>query len=413
MKIGSIPRKETPTKQPPILPLVLEEVDKEQRTYVSHSLRTIPTDADSPTYKMHTLVMEGTETVREIIGHPDNIKKVLTGLNVTTIANKLTITRTLLKGNALTQFNASVLKVTTDYWNSRILDAATDADTQTIHTNGVEHADNYRNEDFDRYLQGMVAKLVPAKALAKVKRHLRRNCRKPVDMGVRTYFQNLYRINEQEIPKLPPFDEEAKFRDDEFIDIITYGTPKAWSKEMDRQGFDPMDKSVEEVVTFMEQLEGADEFDKDATKSDKKAKKAGKSSKQGKGSSEKKELKYCEVHGECGHSTSECRVAKRSKKSDGKDSSNGKSHNKTWKRKADDNATNSQKEVAMLVRKMVRKELKSADKKRKSSSDNSDEDLCNIDQLLEGGNLDNFNYDEMDKMNITSDGDNSDGEVSV
>ena len=411
MKIGNIPRKETPTKQPPILPLVLEEIDKETRTYVSHSLRTIPADADSPTYKMQTLVMEGTETVREIIGHPANIRKVLTGLNVDAIANKLTITRTLLKGNALTQFNASVEKVVNRYFERRVLDAANDVAAAAIHARGWDHADNYRNDDFDRYLQGMIVNLVPAKSLAKVKRHLRRHCRKPVDMGIRTYFQNLYRINEQEIPNLPPFNDQSKFREDEFIDILTFGTPKAWAKEMDRQGFDPMDHTVDEVVAFMEQLEGADDFDKDPSKSDKKAsKKASKSSKKESNSSGKGELKYCEVHGECGHSTSQCRVAKRAKKSDGKDS--GKSHNKTWERKAKSEASNSQKEVAMLIKKMVRKELKSVDKKRKASSDDSDDDLCNIEQLVKDGKLDNFNYDEMAKMNISSDGEISEGEVS-
>lgn len=403
-KVGSIPRKETPTKQPPVLPLELEDIDKEKRTYVSHSLRTLPTQADSPTYKMYTLVLDGTETVREIIGHPKNIKKVLTGLNVTTIANKLTLTRTLLKGNALTQFNASVQKKATSVWQNRAMAEADDAVAQQIHDRGWDHADNYHVDHFDEYLNGMIAKLVPAKTLAKVKRFIRRNCRKPVDMSIRTYWQNLYRINEQEIPALPPFDVTNKFRDDELIDIISYGTPKSWAKEMDRQGFDPMDKNIEDVIAFMEQLEASDDFDRnhDSKKQDKKpaAKKHDKSSK----GSSNRELKYCEVHGKCGHTTAECRTKKAKTSNGDRKDSKGKFSNKSWKRSADDDASYSKKEVAMLIKKMVKGELNAADKKRKASKDDSSEgSVFNIDS-----NLDGFNYDEMDKMDI-----HSDGEVSV
>jgi hypothetical protein len=121
----------------------------------------------------------------------------------------------------------------------------------------------------------MVDKLVPSRALAKVKCHLRRHCRKPADMSVRQYYQNLYRINNQEIPNLPPFGEHQNFCENEFINIILYGTPGSWAQEMERQGCDPMDHTAKEVVAFMEQLESAESHEKTATKI--KAKKSDKS----------------------------------------------------------------------------------------------------------------------------------------
>jgi hypothetical protein len=95
-------------------------------------------------------------------------------------------------------------------------------------------------------------------------------------MSVRQYFQNLYRINNQEIPNLPPFGAPQNFREDKFIDIILYGTPGSWAREMERQGFYPTDHTTEEVVAFMEQLESAESHDKAATKVE--AKKSDKSS---------------------------------------------------------------------------------------------------------------------------------------
>jgi hypothetical protein len=91
------------------------------------------------------------------------------------------------------------------WMQNRALEAADDAAAQAIIDAGWDQADNYHNNDWEGYCRGMVEKLVPSRVLAKVKCHLCRHCRKPADMSVRHYYQNLYRINNQEIPNLPPF----------------------------------------------------------------------------------------------------------------------------------------------------------------------------------------------------------------
>ena len=397
MKTASIPRKETPTKQPPLLPLVLDNEENSEGKTVSHTLRVNPSSNDSNTYKAYVLVLNGTESVRTIIKQPTEISKVITGLNVRNIQDKLRIARTLVEGNALTQLNAGVMKHLEKRYNQRVLDAADDAAAQEIVNHGIDHADNYSNDDFQAYLQEMVTKLVPSKALAKVKRYIRRQCRKPTDMSIRQYYQNLFRINTQEIPALPPFGTDQNFRDDEFIDIILFGTPKGWAQEMERQGFDPMDHSPEEVVSFMEQLEAAESFDKNSSKVAANPSKSGKKKSSEKGNS-KKELKYCDVHGECGHSTDECRAKKRAK--NGSDKSGGKFSNKTWQRNANKSSDEAKKEIALLVKQALRKEIKAADKKRKSSED-SDGD-CFLAEAL-GSPLDGFNYEQMENLKISND----------
>ena len=82
---------------------------------------------------------------------------------------------------------------------------------------------------------------MPRKVLAKVKRNLRRDMRKPMDMKVRPYFQALMRINTEELPSLPPFGNDQFLTEDEVLDILLFGTPRSWQQEMDRQGFDPVE----------------------------------------------------------------------------------------------------------------------------------------------------------------------------
>jgi hypothetical protein len=95
MKVGNIPRKETPTKQPPILSLTIEDdEEKPKGKTVPHSLCVNPTDVDSNTYKSSIHVLDGTEDVWTLINHPTEINRVLTGLNATTIGNKLRVART-------------------------------------------------------------------------------------------------------------------------------------------------------------------------------------------------------------------------------------------------------------------------------------------------------------------------------
>ena len=80
-----------------------------------------------------------------------------------------------------------------------------------------------------------IAADLPHKCPQKVKRHLRRECRKPLDMKVREFANHMNRINSEEIPKIPPAAANQSMSQDEPIEILLYGTPKSWQREMDRQ----------------------------------------------------------------------------------------------------------------------------------------------------------------------------------
>jgi len=95
-------------------------------------------------------------------------------------------------------------------------------------------------------LNEVVKNLLPNKT-QRVKQYLRREARKPMDMGVKQYIMHIYRINTEEIARCPPaFDNTQCLTPDKIIDILLFGTPKSWQREMDHQGFDPLAKTVTE-----------------------------------------------------------------------------------------------------------------------------------------------------------------------
>jgi hypothetical protein len=123
----------------------------------------------------------------------------------------------------------------------------------------------------------------------------------------------------------------------------------------------------------MEQLESAESHDKVAAKVE--AKKSDKSSskKKSKEGSSKKETKYCEIHGHCAHTTEECRSKNKCYKSNKSNSKNdNKSHNKTWKRNADKETLVNKKELAVLIKKAVKKEVSTEESKKRKSSDDKE-----------------------------------------
>jgi hypothetical protein len=259
---------------------------------------------------------------------------------------------------------------------------------------------------------------------------MRRFCRKPPDMSTREYVNHICRINDDELPNLEPFRGNAqKLLLDEVIDIVLNGVPCGWIREMDKLDFDPITKTLAEVVDFCERMEAAEDFEpaRDGQKTSTKSKSDKKKdySKQGKSDS-KSGKKYCLLHGNnTSHMTDECHILKKQAQSlcktaerdgDQKPAFN----NKTWKRDASKSTTTSKKELATFVRKQSRKELYAFAKKRKMADEDDDEksvaSLNNIESKEDGKiDLSAFNFQDMDDLKINSedDMDSSSSDVSV
>jgi hypothetical protein len=73
---------------------------------------------------------------------------------------------------------------------------------------------------------------------------------------------HICRINDDRLPNLEPFRGNAqKLSLDEVIDIVLNGVPRAWICNMDKQDFDPITKTLAEVVDFCERMEAGKDFE--------------------------------------------------------------------------------------------------------------------------------------------------------
>ena len=429
----------------PPLPLVPEPLPEDQR-YYEFKLYSVPSDDKSPKYTFRMPIINGEEEPRVAIEFFWKIHKVVKGLNLPNGIAQDNLIKQVLEGEALSVYTnaigdevtertdkaktAAMLAVTSDTFDGKkyaSIKKAKEAAGRAVPKSDVTE------QDILKGVQAIVSYMTPYKGLEKQLRWMRRYCRKPYDMKIRTFVNHIKRINDQELAILPPFKASNQLSDSDIIDIITNGLPRRWLKEMDRMDFDPMDKSIKELVDFCQRMESSEEMDKDlnttktgGNKDSKPKKKAKTGNGFNKSSGKKGEFtpktdKHCAVHGACGHTSEECCTIQGLKS--GSNKPKGNFQNKTWNRKSNDASKQTKKELAVLVSKTVRKELNAVAKKESKKRSAPKDD----DSITESVNLAEFNYKDMEKLSLedkskgdddtisvnTADINLSDGEVSV
>ena len=393
-------------KSAELLPLVPQDPGElspiNTRTFV---LKTDPTDADSATCKTMVHVLQGSEDVRTVVTWMRQAETVCAGLGALGDAKKSVPVLMSMMGLIVSAvFETKMSELADPLHQAALTNAGTDAQArQTVVDNGIWH---YATQDhINEALNHVGTQFLPQHVLAKIKRGIRRHCRKPADMSVRSYFRHLARINTEELTRLPPYGANQGFSADEMIDIILFGTPKSWQGEMERQGFDPIGKTPQQVITFMEQCESAEEFSatKDTlfTKESNASKKTAstKKSKKPKASGKTTGEEYCLVHGWGGHSSDDCKKLQAEAKKLKGGSSDTKSKNKTWSNKASDEKDKASKDLASFisskVNQGVQKQFAVMEKKRKASKDLNAFDPEDVD-------LKEFDYTGMEDLKIDS-----------
>ena len=71
--------------------------------------RTVPGDANSPTYKVQVRILSGSESVRQMIRWKKDLEKLCTGLNATTLATMKPIMIACMRPRVETLFEATLL----------------------------------------------------------------------------------------------------------------------------------------------------------------------------------------------------------------------------------------------------------------------------------------------------------------
>jgi hypothetical protein len=406
----------------------LEESDQAKKG--SFKLYSDPTDTTSAKYSFSMPYSDGSQSIRFQIKWVWNTLKVLRGMDITDGNAQAELIRQLCSGQVLTQFNEQCINMQNDARRTRATaamatiardPAETDAEwggrrRQAFTDDMARPLDPPTVDILAVSLRSTIKMVCPYKALEKQKRFMRRKMRKPNDMRIRQFVNHLHRINFEELPQLPPFAAGQQLSQDELLDIILFGIPKSWVKEMDRQDFDPFNATtISQVVDFCERLESAEEFNPDQQR-----RKAGSTSNSknnnkktrfsnNKGKPSKGDGKWCEYHETDTHDTSECSVLKKMKDG-GKNNSDKKpfNKNKTWTKKSDDAKKFSKKELNAIVKKAsdkavkkVTKELHAVAKRKRSDSDDDstsslhmlETEMKDVDEQLK-----NFNFEEVDKV---------------
>ena len=279
---------------PPISLARPEKKEPKRSECQTYKLRNVPTDANSPTYEV-SVPYFSTGSCEEWLIFRKNLEKVLTGQNVTGGPQKFVVARRLLDGEALTNFENEAKKQTTAQGN--------------VSETGAT---------FTACLDAVARNVFPKRAVLLQKRYMRRFVRKPMEMKTRDYVARLSELNSY-LPSFPPVtaggSAPEKLPDDEIVDLLEFGVPNAWQREMIIQDFDPLQHTIAEFVEFgerMEQVESTDGGQKDRNrKNGKRARGSdGPAAKKG-GKADKADGYYCLLHGHNKtHGSDDCHALK-------------------------------------------------------------------------------------------------------
>jgi hypothetical protein len=274
---------------PPPIPLSRPEVvEPKKNECLSIKLRSDPADNNSQTYEL-TVKFFRTGTPEEWLVFMRDLKRVLTGQNITTGPPKYAMARRLIFGDTLAVFNK----------------AALDKGNETV-------------ANFELVLKDVTTHVFPQRALAYQKRYMRRYMRKPRDMSTRLFVARIAEMNAY-LQEFPPFEDNQELDEQEIVDILEFGVPNSWQKNMVLQGFDPMIHAVTDFVEFCERhefTEGSLDNSDDKAKpkaSSKNSSNDGKSRAKSSAEAPNKKRhhgdeKWCDLHQTNGHSTAECKV---------------------------------------------------------------------------------------------------------
>ena len=380
----------------PPIPLarpVTPELKKNE--YLVMKLRSDPTDPASQTYDL-TIKYFSTGTPEEWLIFRRDVSRVLVGQNITTGPAQYAMIRWLIVGDTLAVFNAAATK------------------------RGAESTDNFK-----LCLRDVTTHVFPQRALNRQKRYMRRYMRKQVGMSTREFAARLAELNAY-LADFPPFENDQGLAQDEIIDILEFGVPNAWQRNMVLQGFDPMLHTPSEFVEFCERHEFTEGDAGDHGAKPKTSSKSGsngatsraKSSEEAPPSKKRKydsEEKYCQYHACAGHTTDECKVVKaqiermrgawEASRGPPQARHDSQTRAKNWGSGRNSSPTSDKKISRESMMTIVKESLKKILNSAKSRTGKNTETNYNVEDL------DDFDVDDFQALNI-SDDDESDGNMS-
>ena len=414
----------------PLVPVVVEKAKDRQSTF---RLYSTPGDNNSVRYDFVMNHLEETDTVREIITFGRNVHKLARGTanhEDNHAPDLINLILPMLHGQAKAAFEQKLL----DLNQARLHEAQVAAfpaqltaqqgnaqvatqQHRAAATAWVRSLANVPQPDPDQamvtsVMQHVATELMPFRTLAKVRRRLKRQTRKPADMKIRTFVSHFLRINNEELDWIPPFQTSNKLAMDELLEIWQFAIPNSWLRKLAEQGKDPVTMTSTEFLTAAEYLESAEGDFENAPKSSaspnsqssKKKKKS--NGKHGSDKSNNNGDYYCMYHKKNDtHATADCKILKSlaegklkgtSSKTNKKDY---KSKNKTYNRDAKKSSDDAKKDMAAIIQKAVKAELNSfvSNKKKRKAELNAIDAKADDDTV----SLGDFDYEKLEGMSFS------------
>ena len=171
---------------------------------MSVKCQTIPADANITTYKL-TIPIFKNRNSKEWLEWVKNVERAAIGQNATTGPAKFLLAKRLLEDGAL------------------------QASKNAARTAGAETTQNYKV-----VIKAVTAHIMPKKALQKQKRHMRRFLKKPLDLKVKDFVEQVVTINKllTRFPDSSPTVSAAKIPDNKILDLLESAMPITWQRHM-------------------------------------------------------------------------------------------------------------------------------------------------------------------------------------
>ena len=125
MKVN-LPKDNGFQKKTPILTLIDDESTHRltKANAVSFDLKVDPEKDNSPTFKTMVRVLEGNETIRQLLRWRQDVEKVFTGLKAKEVAEKLNALSALMRPSPAAMFNAELGELSAIRFNAALATAA-------------------------------------------------------------------------------------------------------------------------------------------------------------------------------------------------------------------------------------------------------------------------------------------------
>jgi hypothetical protein len=217
--------KGSPGRIPPPLPLIPEVFKTlECEEALGFKILSIPGDDDAPKISVKIRPIKGLETLRKCLTFFREAEKIKEGFNANNHPKYHVLLKCMLIGPALLAYTHAVNRAHALHWKTTQEDLVATRKREMNANGDRPMTENQivllRNTVLKPPIDGAMIKsgvqnvvkyMAPVKALAKQHAWMHCYCRKPQDMTTKVYVNHLYRINKEELPRLPPkFDDTQK-----------------------------------------------------------------------------------------------------------------------------------------------------------------------------------------------------------